>query len=76
MATDLSFTYLTSTVVPLIKTDQAAIQTAIEDMDGDASVTKMLELQMVMQQTNMRLEISSTLVKQMGDAMKGCIQKA
>lgn len=74
--TQLSFSYLNEKIVPLITADQTKIQEAIKGMDGDASVTKMLELQMLMQQTNLRLDISSTLVKQIGDAMKGCIQKS
>ncbi len=75
-ASSITFDYINNTVNRAVTTKEGNLMNVVTDM-GDAPTTQdLLMLQQQVTQWTMFTQVQSTLVKEVGDAMKGVIQKA
>ncbi|QEI08276.1 type III secretion protein [Pigmentiphaga aceris] len=76
----LNFNNVNNTVYEGIRTQETKLQSTIATLgaaaDGNISQADMLMMQQQVQQWSMMIEIQSTITKQIGDSLKGVIQKA
>ncbi|HSV44208.1 MAG TPA: EscF/YscF/HrpA family type III secretion system needle major subunit [Ramlibacter sp.] len=76
MATALTFDYINTSVATAVQTREAALLTQVASLGTNPTTQDLLVLQQQIQQWTMMIQIQSTLVKEVADAMKGVIQKA
>lgn len=76
--TGLSFNDISSAVGAASSNLESSLRSKITSIQGAENVTtaQMLELQASMQQWTMMTSVQSTVVKELGDTLKGVIQKA
>lgn len=74
--TTLSLKYIGDTFIPLVATSHTAVKTAITTMSSDGDVGEMLKIQLTMQGYTTMTELTSSVTKQVGDAIKSIVQKA
>lgn len=72
----LTFEYLGNTVANAVKKKEDDVLSTISKMGENPSTGDLLMMQQRVQQWTMMVQIQSTLVKEVSDAMKGVIQKA
>jgi len=76
----LNFNKLNDTIYSSIRAQENRLRDTIAsistDADGNISQTDLLKLQQEVQQWTMLIELQSNLTKQIGDSLKGIIQKA
>jgi type III secretion protein F len=76
----LNFNNVNNTIYEGIRSQETNLQTTIAKLgsqaDGNISQTDMLMMQQQVTQWSMMIEIQSTITKQIGDSLKGVIQKA
>ena len=80
LSSSLNFNAVNNTIFNSIATQEAHLRTTIEnlgtDSDGNISQADLLKMQQQTQQWTMMIELQSTITKQIGDALKGIIQKS
>lgn len=72
----LSFTSIGNTLGQITTAREAELQRNIAGLDASARPEDLLNLQVSMQQWSMFTQLQSTIVKELGDALKGVVQKA
>ncbi|HYC38084.1 MAG TPA: EscF/YscF/HrpA family type III secretion system needle major subunit [Usitatibacter sp.] len=72
----LTFDYLNSTVYNVVQNREQALLTQIGALGNSPTTAELLAMQQQIQQWTMLTQIQSTVVKEVGDALKGIIQKA
>jgi len=75
-STSITFDYINSTVNTAVTAKEGDLKAVISDMGDAPSTQDLLKLQQQTQQWTLMTQIQSTVVKEVGDAMKGVIQKA
>jgi type III secretion protein F len=68
--------FLNDTVMKSLQTQEDDLKTAIQKTGSNPSTADLLALQQGVSQWSMTVQIQSTMVKELSDAMKGVIQKA
>ena len=68
--------FLNDTVMKSIERQEQDLKTNIQKSGDNPTTADLLVLQQGLQKWSMTVQIQSTLVKELGDAMKGIIQKA
>ena len=72
----LSFGSIGNTLAQVTSSRESALQSTISGLGEIATTADLLNLQVQMQQWSMFTQIQSTVVKELGDALKGVVQKA
>lgn len=72
----LNMDFLNDTVMKSIGQQEQDLKTTIEKTGNNPSTGDLLLLQQGVQKWSMTVQIQSTMVKELSDAMKGVIQKA
>ncbi len=75
-STSISFDYINSTVNNAVTSKEGDLKNTISEMGDSPTTQDLLMLQQQTQQWTLMTQIQSTVVKEVGDAMKGVIQKA
>jgi type III secretion apparatus needle protein len=76
MATGLSLNWLKTDMIDKVVLAQDAVKTKVGTMTTNGDLKEMLEIQLEMQGYTATMDLTSTMVKQVGDGIKGIIQKA
>jgi len=79
MSTSISFNYLNDTVMQAYMAREQDLRTSVMTLrskGADVSNVDLLDLQTKVQQWSLMSTLQSTLTKELGDAMKGIVQKA
>jgi type III secretion protein F len=79
MSTSISFNYLNDTVMAAYSAREQDLRTSVTTLRAkgpDVSNVDLLDLQTKVQQWSLMSSLQSTLTKELGDAMKGIVQKA
>ena len=76
MSNGINFDTISSTLGVVGTRRESELRDMIAGLKENASTLDLLKLQQQMQQWTMFTQIQSTVVKEVGDAMKGVIQKA
>lgn len=79
MSTSISFNYLNDTVMQAYMAREQDLRTSVMTLRSkgpDVSNVDLLDLQTKVQQWSLMSTLQSTLTKELGDAMKGIVQKA
>lgn len=76
MAGGLTFDYLNSTIYNVVQNREQALLNQIGTLGTSPSTADLLNMQQQIQQWTMTTQIQSTITKEIGDALKGIIQKA
>ena len=79
MANSISFNYLNDTVMQAYMAREQDLRTSVMTLrakGSDVSNVDLLDLQTKVQQSSLMSTLQSTLTKEVGDAMKGIVQKA
>lgn len=71
----LNFDTVNQTIGRTLEVKQAELRSFTESMDPESTVD-LLRMQQMMQEWTMMTQLQSTLVKEIGDALKGIIQKS
>jgi type III secretion protein F len=71
----LTFDTISNTVGQTLKVHQQELQSFTSSMDP-SNTADLLKMQQMMQEWTMLTQLQSTLVKDIGDALKGIIQKS
>jgi len=72
----LTFDTISNALSSALSTSEASIQTLISTAGSTGSTTDLLNLQVGIQKWTIVGTVQSTVVKDLGDSMKGIIQKA
>lgn len=72
----ITMDFLDDTVMKSIQTQEDTLKTSIQQSGNNPTTADLLVLQQGVTRWSMTVQIQSTLVKELGDAMKGVIQKA
>lgn len=73
---DLTFDFINTTVNKSMKSKEDQLKSTIAGLGDNPSTQDLLMVQQEVTQWTLMSQIQSTLVKEIGDAMKGVIQKA
>ncbi len=65
-----------STLMPRMKGTESSLNQLVNSMGPDPSTMDLLKLQGKMQEWTLAAQLNSSLIKELGDAMKGIVQKA
>lgn len=79
MTNSISFNYLNDTVMQAYMAREQDLRTSVQVLrakGSDVSNVDLLDLQTKVQQWSLMSSLQSTLTKEVGDAMKGIVQKA
>ena len=76
MSNTLSLKYIEDTFIPAVETSHAAVKTAIATLGSDGDIGEMLKIQLKMQGYTTMTELTSSVTKQVGDSIKGIVQKS
>lgn len=79
MTNSISFNYLNDTVMQAYQARELDLRNAVTQLRAkgtDVSNVDLLDLQTKVQQWSLMSTLQSTLAKEVGDAMKGIVQKA
>lgn len=79
MTSSISFNYLNNTVMQAYMAREQDLRTSVQTLrnkGSDVSNVDLLDLQTKVQQWSLMSSLQSTLTKEVGDAMKGIVQKA
>ena len=72
----LTFDYINSTIFNVVQNREQALLTQIGSLGNNPTTADLLSMQQQLQQWTMTTQIQSTITKEVGDALKGIIQKA
>lgn len=72
----LTFSVINESIAKVVQTKEAELQTVVTGITDTSSTADLLKMQTQLQQWTMTTQIQSSLVKEVGDALKGIIQKA
>ena len=72
----LTFDYINSTIYNVVQNREQALLNQIGSLGNSPSTADLLNMQQQIQQWTMTTQVQSTVVKEVGDALKGIIQKA
>lgn len=75
-AFSITFDFINSSVGQATSKDEAMLRETLLNIGDNPSAADMLMLQQRIQQWTMFMQIQSTIIKEVADAMKGVIQKA
>lgn len=77
-ASSLNFNNVNNTIYSAIQTQETQLNQTMQTIsaagDGTVSQAQMLELQQQINQWSMLVQIQSTIIKSIGDSLKGVIQ--
>ncbi|WP_374608469.1 EscF/YscF/HrpA family type III secretion system needle major subunit [Diaphorobacter nitroreducens] len=76
-ASSLSLKYVNDILLPKIADSHTVVKAAIAGLNGDkqGDIGEMLDIQLKMAAYTSMTDLSSTLIKQCGDTIKGIVQK-
>ena len=72
----LTFGVINDTVFNVVKSTESNFKSTISGLGENPTTTDLLMVQQGVQQWTLMVQIQSTVTKEIGDAMKGIIQKA
>ena len=72
----LTFDYINSTVFNVVQNREQALLSQIGALGNNPTTAELLAMQQQIQQWTMLTQIQSTVVKEVGDALKGIVQKS
>ena len=72
----LTFDYINSTIYNVVQNREQALLSQIGSLGSNPTTADLLAMQQQLQQWTMTTQIQSTITKEVGDALKGIIQKA
>jgi len=72
----LTFDYINSTIYNVVQNREQALLSQIGTLGANPTTADLLSMQQQLQQWTMTTQIQSTITKEVGDALKGIIQKA
>ena len=70
-----NFDTINSTVANVVQQVESDLKTKIQNTKAEAGTAEFLELQREVSKWSIMTSVQSTLVKELGDAIKGVIQK-
>lgn len=73
--TGLTFDYVNSTIYNVVQNREQELQTQIAALGPNPTTADLLNMQQKLQQWTMTVQLQSTIVKDLGDTLKGIIQK-
>ncbi len=76
MSNTLSLKYIETTFIPAVETSHDAVKAAITTLGSDGDIGEMLKIQLKMQGYTTMTELTSSVTKQVGDSIKGIVQKS
>ncbi|HLO78027.1 MAG TPA: EscF/YscF/HrpA family type III secretion system needle major subunit [Magnetospirillum sp.] len=71
----ITFSQLSNTLGTTVTAKQQELETFIGSMDP-TDTSSLIKLQQMQQEWTMLIQLQSTLIKDIGDALKGIVQKA
>ena len=74
--TSITFDYINGTVNQALSGKERTVKGILSEMGDSPTTQDLLVLQQQVQQYTLFTEIQSTLVKEVGDSMKGVVQKS
>lgn len=72
----INFTYITQKIGNVLQSAETSLRSQIEGMSDSPTQQELVEMQIGMQKWTMLIQLQSTINKEMGDALKGVIQKS
>lgn len=72
----INFSYLTQKIGGILETSEAALRAKIDGLGPNPTQTELLGMQSDLQKWTMLIQLQSTITKELGDALKGVIQKS
>ena len=72
----LTFDYINSTIFNVVQNREQALLSQIGSLGNNPTTADLLSMQQQLTQWTMTTQIQSTITKEVGDALKGIIQKA
>ncbi|MCA0326656.1 MAG: EscF/YscF/HrpA family type III secretion system needle major subunit [Proteobacteria bacterium] len=75
-STGINFSMLSSTIGSVLTTSEGNLRDRISNLGENPTQTELLMMQADLQKWSMLIQLQSTITKELGDALKGIIQKA
>ena len=74
----ITFGSISSTVGQAVQTDEGGLQSELTKVsqESDPTPDELMQIQVGIQQWTLMVQVESTVDKELGDALKGVIQKA
>jgi type III secretion protein F len=72
----LTFDYINTTIYNVVQNREQELATQLGALGNSPTTADLLKMQQQIQQWTMMTSLQSTVVKEVGDALKGIIQKA
>ncbi|WP_028605273.1 EscF/YscF/HrpA family type III secretion system needle major subunit [Ottowia thiooxydans] len=72
----INFSFLSETMGSVLTNAETALSSRVANMGPNPTQADLLEMQVGLQKWTMMIQLQSTLNKELGDALKGVIQKA
>lgn len=74
--TSMSMDFIANKISPAMKNTETQMQQILEKLGPNASAADLLQAQSTMTQWTLKANLQSALVKEIGDALKGIVQKS
>lgn len=72
----MNFAYIAQKMGPVLDNTETALRTKMDGLGPNPTQTDLLDMQVGLQKWTMLIQLQSTINKELGDALKGIIQKA
>ncbi|MGB3068124.1 MAG: EscF/YscF/HrpA family type III secretion system needle major subunit [Ottowia sp.] len=72
----INFAYIAQKMGPVLGNTETALRTRLDNLGDNPTQTDLLDMQVGLQKWTMLIQLQSTINKELGDALKGIIQKA
>lgn len=72
----INFAYLSEKIGGILDTAETALRSKIDGLGPNPTQTQLLGMQSDLQKWTMMVQLQSTITKELGDALKGIIQKS
>jgi len=72
----VTFSFINENVFNAVKSTESSLKSTINSLGSNPTTADLLMTQQGVQQWSLMVQIQSTITKEVGDAMKGVIQKA
>lgn len=72
----VTFSFINDSVFTSVKSTESSLKSTISGLGENPTTVDLLMTQQAVQQWTLLVQIQSTITKEVGDAMKGIVQKA
>lgn len=75
-STGINFSFVGQTLGTVLDTSEANLRDVLSNLGDSPTQAQLLSMQVELQKWTMLIQLQSTIVKELGDALKGIIQKS